>query len=150
MKTVVVKEATVVYGPSQVESPSILAMSSDVARFVCPIIGNRVVETILVVAVNARNRPQAWSIISTGTPTFCVVSPADILRFVLLCGTPAFFLVHNHPSGECAPSAEDLAFTTNVKSAASIVGLKLIDHVIVSERSHFSFLENQLLEGGVK
>lgn len=65
------------------------------------------------------------------------VRPADPLRLALRAAASGFVLVHNHPSGDPAPSAEDVAFTRRVASAAVVVGTPLLDHVVVA-RDGFS------------
>ena len=52
---------------------------------------------------------------------------------------------HNHPSGNCEPSEEDLHVTDQLKKVSVIMGIELLDHVIVSREAYFSFLENKLL-----
>ena len=65
------------------------------------------------------------------------VRPADPLRLALRAAASGFVLVHNHPSGDPTPSAEDAVFTRRVASAAVIVGMPLLDHVVVA-RDGFS------------
>jgi DNA repair protein RadC len=54
--------------------------------------------------------------------------------------------VHNHPSGDPSPSAEDRAVTRQIRSAGAIVGIEVLDHVIIGERRYVSFAEAGLLE----
>ena len=69
------------------------------------------------------------------------VAVRDPLRLVLREGGSAFVLVHNHPSGEPAPSAEDVRFTEEVARAADVVGVPLLDHVIVARSGYASLLD---------
>jgi DNA repair protein RadC len=69
------------------------------------------------------------------------VAARDVLRIALREGASAFVLVHNHPSGDPAPSSEDIAFTRTVERAAAIVGTPLLDHVVVARRRATSMLE---------
>jgi len=55
-------------------------------------------------------------------------------------------LIHNHPSGDPEPSQDDLEITKRLVEAAKIMGLEIIDHLIISQESYFSFKEHQLLE----
>ena len=68
-------------------------------------------------------------------------SPREVLRAVLLAPTRAFVLWHNHPSGDPAPSEDDVAITRRLHTAAEIVGVDLVDHVIVGTASYYSFKE---------
>lgn len=140
-----VRETMVVYGEKKIEWPSPMRTSDDVARFAMDAIGNRVNEVFLVIAVNSRHRPLAWSVIATGTPTFCIVSPADVLRYVLKSGAIGFFIAHNHPSGDPEPSASDIDLTKGIADGAKVVGLKLIDHVVIGDEMHWSFRDHGFL-----
>lgn len=68
------------------------------------------------------------------------VSARDVLRAALLEGATAFVLVHNHPSGDPKPSAEDVAFTHRVFVGSEAVGMPLLDHVVVA-RGGFARVE---------
>ena len=54
-------------------------------------------------------------------------------------------VVHNHPSGNCEPSEQDIETTKIIKCSADILGIPLLDHIIFSENNYFSFVENKLL-----
>jgi DNA repair protein RadC len=73
------------------------------------------------------------------------VAARDALRMALREGASGFVLVHNHPSGDPAPSPEDVAFTRTVERAAAIVGTPLLDHVVIARRRATSMLEEGLL-----
>jgi DNA repair protein RadC len=51
-------------------------------------------------------------------------------------------MVHNHPSGDPAPSEEDQRVTEQIKAAGAILGIRLLDHIIVAKRGYFSFQEH--------
>lgn len=146
-----VREATIAYGPRKRPALPRIGASTDV---VClePIAALRsaVTERFLAVALDARNRPVAWATIGIGTSTSCPVSACDVLRFAILSGAPGLVIVHNHPSGDPAPSPEDIALTDRLRAAADLVGLRLLDHVIVAEDAHFSFLDAGLLARKVR
>jgi DNA repair protein RadC len=57
----------------------------------------------------------------------------------------ALLLVHNHPTGDPTPSAEDIAITRRLKEAGEIIGIKVLDHVIVGTEGYLSFVERGLL-----
>ncbi len=73
------------------------------------------------------------------------VAARDPLRVALREGASAFVLVHNHPSGDPAPSPEDVAFTRTVERAAGVVGIPLLDHVVIARRRATSMLEEGIL-----
>ena len=69
----------------------------------------------------------------------------DIVRVSVLNACAAFVLVHNHPSGDPQPSADDVALTERVARAGDLLGIRLLDHVIVAADGYASFLDNGLL-----
>lgn len=72
------------------------------------------------------------------------VSLKNLFRGVILSGTPSFVIGHNHPSGSTEPSDQDLILTGLVVETAQILGLRFIDHIIVSPQGdHFSMINNQ-------
>lgn len=81
--------------------------------------------------------------ISTGTVNSSVVHPREV--FTAVINTPrtaAFIVAHNHPSGDITPSSEDIAVTKRLKECGELLGIKLLDHVIVTEHDYYSFKEN--------
>ena len=96
--------------------------------------------------LNARNRllrhdPDIYR----GTLDRAVVEPREILRRALLCNAAGFILYHNHPSGDPAPSREDREFTRRLAAASECLGIRLLDHLVVSAAGSVSFREVGLL-----
>ena len=141
-----VREAIITYGPRKRATPARIGTSHDVVALE-PVADLRdaLVEHFLVISLDAKNRPTAWSTIAIGSITACPVAPADIFRFLILAAAPACVVVHNHPSGDPAPSSEDIALTERIVKGARLLGIQVVDHVIVAEASHFSFLDAGLL-----
>lgn len=81
--------------------------------------------------------------ISTGTVNSSVVHPREV--FTAVINTPrtaAFIVAHNHPSGDITPSSEDRTTTKRLKECGELLGIKLLDHVIVTEHDYYSFKES--------
>jgi DNA repair protein RadC len=96
--------------------------------------------------LNARNRLlRDDSEIYRGTLDRAVVEPRELLKRALLSNAAALIVYHNHPSGDPAPSREDREFTRRLASAADLVGLRLLDHVVVGREGCVSFREAGLL-----
>jgi DNA repair protein RadC len=107
-------------------------------------------ETVVVVMMNARLRPYAWHRVSLGSVSECTAYPREIFRPVIAAGAYGFALIHNHPSGDASPSRADEGITRRVNEAATLLQIRLIDHVIVGESApgrspYFSFKEAGLL-----
>ena len=101
-------------------------------------------ERFLVVLLDGRQRVMRWTLISQGTLTSSLVHPREVFRPALRDAAAALILVHNHPSGDPAPSCEDREITRRLVQAGEILGVKVLDHVIVAERGYCSLRE----EGG--
>jgi len=98
-------------------------------------------EELWMLALDGQNRLRAARRVASGGLHGMFVSPRDPLRAALREGASAFVLVHNHPSGDPTPSAEDVTFTAAVADAACIVSTPLLDHVIVTRSRFASMLE---------
>lgn len=88
-------------------------------------------EQLLVVLVDTRLRHTGSQVVSQGTVDSCTAHPRDILRPVISRGCYGFALIHNHPSGDPTPSEADLRVTRRVMEAASLMQVKMLDHVII-------------------
>ena len=107
-------------------------------------------ETVVVVMMNSRLRPYAWHRVSLGSVNECSAQPREIFRPVIAAGAYGFALTHNHPSGDPSPSRADEAITRRINEAATLLQIRLIDHVIVGEPApgrspFFSFREAGLI-----
>lgn len=89
-------------------------------------------ECMWCIFVDVHHRAIGKHLLFMGGSTRCQVDIACLVRRSLLSGCYGIFLVHNHPSGDEKPSIEDLGLTKNVAIALGVVGLKLIDHVIIT------------------
>jgi DNA repair protein RadC len=74
-----------------------------------------------------------------------VADPRVILKRALEEDAVSLILSHNHPSGSLKPSRADEALTIKIKEAASLLDIRVIDHIIVSEEGYYSFADEGLL-----
>ncbi len=72
-------------------------------------------------------------VISIGTLDANIVHPREVFRPAIEYAASAVILVHNHPSGECAPSGADIAITGQLIKAGALIGIQIIDHLIVTK-----------------
>jgi DNA repair protein RadC len=98
-------------------------------------------ETFHVVLLDVRGRLLRAAQVAEGSLTQCPVSPRDALRPAVREGAHGVVFVHNHPSGDPAPSAEDVDLTERLRAAAELVGVLARDHVIVAAAGYYSFVE---------
>lgn len=99
-------------------------------------------EAMIVLLLNNSNRTIGYSIASIGGITGTLVDVRLVLRDALLTQATGLILVHNHPSGTLKPSQSDINITNKVKKAAEVMDIKLLDHLILTEDSYFSFADS--------
>jgi DNA repair protein RadC len=98
-------------------------------------------EQVWLLVLDGRNRLRSAQRVAQGGLHGCALTPGDVLRPAVREGGSAFVLVHNHPSGDPAPSREDVAMTRLVAAAGELLGVPLLDHVIVARGGESSLLE---------
>ncbi len=91
-------------------------------------------ETFVVLSLNTRNRLLDKRMIGMGLVDSCLVHPREVFRRAVSEGASAIILVHNHPSGDPCPSAEDVRITRQMIQAGQVLGIKVLDHVIVGRK----------------
>jgi DNA repair protein RadC len=84
-------------------------------------------------------------VVFIGTLNQTLVHPREVFADVITDRAKGVFLIHNHPSGNCRPSAEDIDVTGRLVRVGEIIGIEIIDHLIVGKNEYFSFIENKLL-----
>ena len=104
-------------------------------------LSNKAEEYVYIIAVNAKNKVLGISEISHGDETSSMISNKAIMSRLLLMNACRFFLIHNHPSGNFAPSRQDADITEKLKKASDIMQIEMLDHVIISTEGYYSFKE---------
>lgn len=102
-------------------------------------------ERFMVLLLDGRHRVLREEIVSQGTLTASLVHPREVFRPALREAAAALVLVHNHPSGDPAPSREDREVTVRLERAGEVLGIPVLDHVIVADRGFVSFRDEGLL-----
>jgi len=97
-------------------------------------------ECFHVVLLDVRGRLLRAERVAEGSLSQCPVSPREALRPAVREGAHGVIFVHNHPSGDPAPSPEDVDLTDRLRAAAELVGVLARDHVIVATGGHYSFV----------
>lgn len=88
-------------------------------------------ENFVVLLLDTKNRLLASPTVSIGTLTASMVHPREVFKPAVRASAANVILVHNHPSGEARPSAEDHAITRRLKEAGELFGISVLDHVII-------------------
>jgi len=103
-------------------------------------------EHLVVVLLTAKLRLIGYHVVASGTLSECCAHPREIFRAAIISASYAIVVMHNHPSGDAAPSSADRRLTSKLREAASIIDISLLDHVIVGQMgTHYSFREAGLL-----
>ncbi len=107
-------------------------------------------EHFLLVTLNGGNEIIQIHVITVGTLNRTLIHPREVFSVAMRDNAAAIIVSHNHPSGNCEPSEEDIIVTETLEKVSVIMGIELLDHVIVSRENYFSFLENKMLHPAKK
>ncbi|HZP42603.1 MAG TPA: DNA repair protein RadC [Candidatus Binatia bacterium] len=98
-------------------------------------------EVFHVLLLDGKNRVQGEVAVSEGSLTAALVHPREVFAPAIRAAAAALVLVHNHPSGDPTPSAEDVAITERLRQAGELVGIRVLDHVVVGRGRFVSMAE---------
>lgn len=116
-----------------------IAEPSDIAQFVRSILTDNSREHFVAMFLDAMNQVTAYSIVSIGSANHAIVTPREVFQRAIVAGAISIVIAHNHPSGSTLPSNEDRMVTKRLSESGSLLGIKLLDHVIVSDSEYYSF-----------
>ena len=102
-------------------------------------------EIFYVVLLTNKNRKIRDVKISEGSLTASLVHPREVYNPVISESAAAVIFVHNHPSGDPAPSPEDLEITRRLKEVGEVMGVRVLDHVVIGHDRYFSFSDRGIL-----
>lgn len=106
---------------------------------------NKQQEYLLCLTLDWANRLINNRVVTIWLLNQSLVHPREVFSDAILDRANSIVLVHNHPSGTVSPSNEDLKVTQRLQEVSEIVGIKLLDHVIITKDSYFSFNENNII-----
>ena len=119
--------------------------SKDVFELLQPVLGDLPHEEFWIVYVNNSNKVLHKEQLSKGSITGTLVDVRLVLKKALEYGAIGLVLAHNHPSTTLKPSEADIKITEKLQTAAAALDIKILDHLILTEKAYFSFLDEQLL-----
>ncbi len=146
-----VHEAVLSYHVVREESSPVVDMPDRVAAYMADAFdADPTVEWFYTVLLNRKNHPLGRVLITKGTANSSLVHPREVFKGAILAGASAIVCVHNHPGGDPSPSRADIQVTRQLRDAAVIIGIDLLDHVIVGDAAdyppgYYSFQEAGLL-----
>lgn len=123
-----------------------------IAALFRPIIAGLQIEKFWVLCLNRKNRLIKLVQVTSGTATATLAHPREVYREALRYAATAVVCVHNHPSGDPAPSSQDVQVTRSLREASKAIDVSLLDHVVCGSREsdplglgYFSFREAGML-----
>jgi len=106
-------------------------------------------EAFVVAFLNTKNRVMDHEVVSVGTINSSLVHPREVFRNAIINKANSVILCHNHPSGDLTPSTEDINITRRLKETGNLLGIKVLDHLIISginQNEVYSFQAKGVLE----
>lgn len=91
-------------------------------------------EYMYMICMNMKNKVLGVFEISHGTVNASLVTPREVFQKALLANASSIIVLHNHPSGDCTPSREDIEVTKRLIEAGKIVNVEVLDHIIIGEQ----------------
>lgn len=102
-------------------------------------------EVVICAYFDVKSRFLGDKFISKGSLSSSVVDISSVMRTALEKNASKIVLLHNHPSGDCTPSKDDIAVTDRLAEGSGIFSIELCDHIIIGDNEYYSFYENKLI-----
>lgn len=122
-----------------------ITSSVSVFELMQPIIGELPHEEFWIIYMNNSNKVIQKNQLSKGGITGTLVDVRLVLKNAIEVGATGIILAHNHPSGTLKPSIADKQLTQKLKTAGESLDIKVLDHLIITEKAYFSFADENLL-----
>ncbi|SHJ79042.1 DNA repair protein RadC [Maribacter aquivivus] len=122
-----------------------IGSSKDVYEILQPLLGDLEHEEFWILFLNNSNKVLHKAQLSKGGITGTLVDVRIVMKQALELGAVAIILAHNHPSGTLRPSAADKQITQKIKVASETLDIKVLDHLIITQKSYYSFADEKIL-----
>ena len=106
-------------------------------------------EEFWIAYLDSQNRLISWEMASLGSVETVPLYPRDVMARALALKASSLIMVHNHPGGSPRPSGNDIALTERLKEAGTPLGIRVMDHVIVTEKDCYSLCEDCIILQGI-
>lgn len=101
-------------------------------------------EELMLIMLDTKGNLLKDTVISSGTINYSILEPREVFVTAFQYHAVQIILLHNHPSGDPAPSRDDIEATKKIRAAGEIVGIELIDHIIIGDNRYISMSERKL------
>lgn len=118
----------------------------DVADYVMSHLRYEQKEIFMVLLLDMKNHVLSLHTVSVGNLNASLVHPREVFRAALANAAAGIILIHNHPSGDPAPSSEDLDVTRRLIKAGEIMGIPVLDHIIIGDNKYVSLKEKGMVK----
>lgn len=102
-------------------------------------------EEVVMLCLNNSNKVVGFYKISSGGITGTIIDVRMVFTVALNCAATSIIIAHNHPSGTLTASEADKQITRKLKQASEFIDIKLLDHLILTDESYFSFADDGIL-----
>lgn len=102
-------------------------------------------EHFWVLGLDSNNKITYIELLSLGNITTAIINPLEVFNLAVRKKSPKIILVHNHPNESVDPTPEDIRITNKVVDGGNTLTIKVLDHLIISKDSYYSFADNNLL-----
>ena len=140
-----IRASMVRYFEQHAENADTISTPEDIAKFVKLHIGASPRECLLLLCLNDANKHVHHMIVVEGTVDRAPFYPREILKPELIHNATGLILAHNHPEGEPVPSETDLEMSKKLEDVAAPLGIKVLDHLIVTRLQAYSIKTGKLL-----
>lgn len=114
---------------------------ADAATIARAIIGDADREHVVALLLDVKHRVIAVHLVAVGALDHAQVHPREVFKCAILANAAALVLAHVHPSGDPEPSRADVEITRRLVQAGDLIGIRVLDHVVLGDRSHVSLAE---------
>ncbi len=135
-----------VYEDKESVSNEKIKNSREAYKFFSKYIAREKQENLLAIYLDNQNRYISHKLLFKGTLNSSIVHPREVFKHALLENASGIIVMHNHPSGSTRPSASDDETTRVLAQTGSIMGIKLLDHLVVSKNGYYSYVEEGRLQ----
>lgn len=138
MYRIPVYKVTLVREQSLATAKKVVVSPTDANLLFQQYIGDADREQFVILLLDTRNIVRGINVVTIGNLNSAVVHPREVFKPAILANCAAIIMGHNHPSGDPAPSKEDISLTSRLIQAGELLGIPILDHLILGEDSFIS------------
>lgn len=130
---------------SELDPATIIRSPEDAAQYVMEDLRYLQKEHFVCLFLNTKNHVVAQETLSMGSLNASIVHPREVFRAAIQRSSASIICIHNHPSGDPAPSPEDIEMTNRLVEAGNVIGIEVLDHLIIGDQKFISLKEQGLM-----